>query len=62
MPLFGFFPTNQKRKKKKVWAENFTLAKDPNSKSPNGLRVQMADSDDCSTRKGGAELDRKSVV
>ena len=52
----------KKKKKKKVWAENFTLAKDPNSKSPNGLRVQMADSDDCSTRKGGAELSRTMAV
>lgn len=53
---------SKKKKKKKVWAENFTLAKDPNSKSPNGLRVQMADSNDCSTRKGGAELSRTMAV
>lgn len=43
-------------RKEKVWAENFTLVKHPNSKSPNGLHVQMVDSDDCSERKGGATL------
>lgn len=36
------------REIQKVWAENFTLVRDPNSKSPNGLQVQMAVSYDSS--------------
>lgn len=48
----GFFQEFQK-----VWAENFTLARDPNSKSPNGLQVQMADSYD----RGREEGRRRSV-
>lgn len=46
----------------KVWAEDFTLAKDPNSKSPNGLQVQMVDSYDCGVRKGGAVLSPTMAV
>lgn len=48
-------------RKQKVWAENFTLVKNPNSKSPNGLQVQM-DSDDCSERKVGAMLSPTMAV
>lgn len=54
---FGFF-----QEIKKVWAEHFTLVKHPNSKSPNGLQVQMVDSHDCSARKGGATLSPAMAV
>lgn len=57
MASFGFF-----QELKKVWAENFTLAKNPNSKSPNGLQVQMVDSNDCRERKGGAMLSPTMAV
>lgn len=54
MASFGFF--QEDKKKKKVWPEHFKLVQHPNSKSPNGLQVQMVDSHGCGERKGGATL------
>lgn len=55
--IFSILPRNLK-----VWAEDFTLVNDPNSKSPNGFQIQMVDSDDCSERKGGAMLSPTMAV
>lgn len=55
--IFWILPRTQK-----VWADNFTLVRNPNSKSPNGLQVQMVDGNDFSERKGGAMLSPTMAV